>query len=268
MNDRYSRFLGLAALIIFGLAVSPAWSGRLDQIKQTGLKVCLEPGYMPFIMKDKQGKIIGYDPDLADLLAKELGAAKLELIDTPWADIIPALLANKCDLIMSGMSITEERRQKVDFSNAYIVIGQSALLRKALAGQVKSHTDLNDAKYKVTSKQGTTGETTVKTYLPNAQYLPSVTAEDGVAQVLAGKVDAFIYDSPFNAVAMGQHGNDKMAFLETPFTFEPIGCAVRKGDPELLASVNSFINKIQKNGTRYTLYKKWFKNMDWLKDVQ
>ena len=115
--------MALAALALLSLPwSSSSWAGKLEQIKKDGLRVCLEPGYMPFIMLDKQGKIIGFDPDLAELTAKELGAPKLEMINTPWNDIIPTLIADKCDIIMSGMSITEERRQKIDFSNAYICL--------------------------------------------------------------------------------------------------------------------------------------------------
>ncbi len=263
-----SRWISAITLALCTLSLPAAWAGNMEQIKKNGLRVCLEPGYMPFIMNDKQGKIIGFDPDLANLLAQELGAPKLELVKIAWSDIIPALIDDKCDIIMSGMSITDERRQKIDFSNAYITIGQSVLLRKELADKVKSYVDLNDPKYKVMSKQGTTSEAAAKEYIPKAQHTLVATPEEGVEGVLNGKVDAFIYDSPYNAVAVGQHEAGKLVFLDSPFTFEPIGCAVRKGDPEFIAWLNKFLQKIQKDGTKYKLYNKWFKNTDWLKNVQ
>ena len=264
-----NRLMALAALALLSLPWSSScWAGKLEQIKKDGLRVCLEPGYMPFIMLDKQGKIVGFDPDLAELTAKELGAPKLELINTPWNDIIPTLIADKCDIIMSGMSITEERRQKIDFSNAYIVIGQTVLLRKDLEDRIKSYGDLNDQKYKVASKQGTTGEAAVKTHIPKAQYLAFKTEQEGVTEVLGGKIDAFIYDSPSNAVAVGQRGEGKLVLLDSPFTFEPIGWAIRKGDPEFLNWLNTFIRKIDKDGTKHTIYRKWFKSAGWLKNIQ
>ncbi len=262
-----NRLITLAALALFGLGLSPVWAaGALDQIKKNGLRVCMEPAYMPFEMNNKKGEIIGFDPDLAALIAKELGT-KLELINTAWGDIIPALLANKCDMIMSGMTITEERSQKVDFSSAYVVIGQTVLLRKELADKVKSYQDLNDPKYKVASKTDTTGEAATKQHIPKAQYISLKTEQEGVMEVVNGKVDAFVYDSPYNGIAAGQH-QDKVVFLDKPFTFEAIGWAIRKGNPEFLNWLNNFLVKIKNNGTRYTLYKKWFKSISWLKDVQ
>lgn len=257
-----------ATLAVLALSVSaaPVWAGKLADIKQNGLRVCLEPGYQPFIMQDKSGKIIGFDPDLADAMSKALDAPKLELVNVPWKDIIPALTADKCDIIMSGMSITDERRKLVDFSSAYIVIGQTVLLRKELATQIKSHTDLNDPKYKVASKQGTTSEAAAKEHIPKAQHLPMATAEEGVAALLAGKADAFVYDSPSNSVAASQH-EDKLAFIDSPFTFEPIGWAIVKGDPEFLSWLNDYINKINQDGSKFKLYRKWFKSADWLKEL-
>lgn len=262
------RLLSLVALVLIGLHGSPAWPNKLEQIKKDGLRVCLEPSYMPFEMLDKQGKIVGFDPDLAELMAKELGAAKLEMVKTAWDDIIPSLLANKCDIIMSGMSVTEERSRKIDFSNAYVVIGQTALIHKDLAGQVKSYKDLNDPKYKVMSKKGTTGETAVKSHIPKAQHIAADSEEDAIPALMSRKIDAFVYDSPYNVVAFAQHTDGKIAFLDSPFTIEPIGWGVSKDHPDLLRWVNDFLAKIQKDGSRYALYKKWFKNTDWLKSAQ
>lgn len=264
-----NRLFAFSALILLCLIGSPAArAATLEQIKKDGLRVCLEPSYMPFEMLDKQGKIIGFDPDLAELMVKELGASKLELVKTAWDDIIPSLIADKCDIIMSGMSVTEERSQKINFSNAYVVVGQTVLLRKELAGQVKSYNDLNDPKYKVLSKKGTTGETAVKTHMPKAQYLSAQSEDEALPALIGGKADAFVYDAPYNAVAFGRHGEGKVVFLDAPFTVEPVGWGVSKDHPEFLRWLNEFLAKIQKDGSRYALYKKWFKTTDWLKDVQ
>ncbi|MBL8260346.1 MAG: transporter substrate-binding domain-containing protein [Candidatus Competibacteraceae bacterium] len=261
------RLCILAGLILLGLYGSPAWSNKLEQIRKDGLRVCLDPSYMPFETLDKQGSIIGFDPDLAALMVKELGAPKLDMVKTAWDDIIPSLMANKCDIIMSGMSVTEERSQKIAFSNAYVAIGQTALIRKELAAQVKSHSDLNEPKYKVMSKRNTTGEAAVKAHLPKAQYIAADSEDEAISALIGGKVDAFVFDSPYNAVAFGRHTEGKLAFLDSPFTIEPIGWGISKDHPDLLRWANEFLAKIQKDGTRYTLYKKWFKSTEWLKDV-
>jgi polar amino acid transport system substrate-binding protein len=263
-----NRLVTLAVLALFSLNVSPAWAGKLEQIKKDGLRVCTEPAYMPFEMTDKRGTIIGFDPDLAALMAKDLGAAKLELVSTAWDGIIPALITNKCDIIMSGMTITDERKQKVDFSDPYMLIGQTILLRKDLADKVKSYKDLNKPEYKVASKLGTTGEIAAKKYIAKAQYFSYETEAEGVMEVVNGKVDAFIYDAPYNLVANVQRGEGKLVFLDKPFTDEPIGWAIAQGDPAFLKALNGFLAKIKKDGTHEKLFQKWFKNTDWLKDVQ
>ncbi len=246
-------------------------SARADVLKEikknSFLKVWLEPAYMPFELNNKRGEIVGFDPDLAALMVKDLGV-KLELIKIDWDGIIPALLTDKCDIIMSGMTITEERSQKIDFSQPYMVIGQTVLLRKDLADKVKSYADLNSSKYKIASKLGTTGEIAAKKYLPKAHYSSFETEQEGVMEVVNGKADAFIYDSPYNAVAIGQRGEGKLVFLDKPFTEEPLGWGVRKGNPEFIKWLNGFLAKVKQDGTYETLYRKWFKNTDWLKDVQ
>jgi polar amino acid transport system substrate-binding protein len=263
-----SRLLALAALILFNLSLPSAWAGKLEQIKKEGLRVCLEPAYMPFEMTDKRGAIIGFDPDLAALMAKDLGAAKLDLISTGWDGIIPALITNKCDIIMSGMTITSERKQKVDFSEPYMLIGQTILLRKELADKVKSYKDVNKPEYKIASKLGTTGEIAAKKHIPKAQYFSYETEAEGVMEVVNGRVDAFVYDAPYNLVANVQRGEGKLVFLDQPFTDEPIGWAIVKNDPEFLKAINDFLVKIKQDGSHEKLYQKWFKNTHWLKEVQ
>ena len=87
-------------------------------------------------------------------------------------------------------------------------------------------------------------------------------------ETVNGKVDAFIYDAPYNLVANAQRGEGKLVFLDKPFTDEPIGWAIAKGDPEFLEAINGFLAKIKKEGAHEKLYQKWFKKTDWLKDVQ
>jgi polar amino acid transport system substrate-binding protein len=169
---------------------------------------------------------------------------------------------------MSGMTITDERKQKVDFSEPYMLIGQTVLLRKDLADKVKSYKDLNKPEYKVASKLGTTGEIAAKKHIPKAKYFSYETEAEGVMEVVNGKVDAFIYDAPYNLVANVQRGEGKLVFLDKPFTDEPIGWAIAQGDPEFLKAINGFLVKVKKDGSHDKLHQKWFKNTDWLKDVQ
>lgn len=200
-------------------------------------------------------------------MAKELGV-KFVPVDTLWPSIIPALNLGRFDIIMSGMSVTAERKKKVDFADPYMMIGQTILLNKKHASVIKSYKDLNDPKYTVTSKPATTGEEAVKRLIPNGTYKPFDTEEECAMEVLNGRADAFVYDLPFNAVFIAMHGTDKLVFLDKPFTTEPLAWAIRKNDPDFLKWLNQFLKEIKEDGRYDKIYNKWFNNTDWFRFVR
>ncbi|BCR03778.1 amino acid ABC transporter substrate-binding protein [Desulfuromonas versatilis] len=264
MKRLTTAFALILALVLPGAALA----GSLDEILERGkLRVGLEPAYMPFELTNQKGEIIGFDVDMAKRMAKAMGV-ELELVSTAWDGIIPALLTKKFDIIMSGMTVTQERNLKVNFADPYIVVGQTILVRKDLAGQIKSYKDLNDAKYKVVSKLGTTGEQAVKRMIPKATYISFETEQEGVMELVNGKADAFVYDLPYCATAMAQRGEGKLVFLDQPFTYEPLAWAVRKGDYDFINWLNNFLNQSKNDGTYDKIYEKWFKDTAWLKELQ
>ena len=254
-------------LISFLLCCGVAQAGTLDDILKAGvLRVGFDAGYQPFEMTAKDGKYIGFDVDMAKMMAKDMGV-KVEFVNTAWDGIIPALLTKKFDVIMGGMTITPQRNLRVNFSDPYIVVGQTILLRKALAGTIKSYSDLNDPKFKVAVKLGTTGEEAVKRLIPKATLVQFETEEDGKLDVINGKSDAFVYDLPYNAIVAAQN-NGNLVHLEKPFTFEPLAWAVNKNDPDILNFMNNYLRQIKGDGSYDRLYKKWFASADWTKQLK
>ena len=260
--------IGMALAVLFSVVLSSASADTLDEIAKRGsLRVGMEPGYMPFELTNQKGEIIGFDVDMAKRMAKAMGV-KLELVSTAWDGIIPALMTKKFDILMSGMTLTQERNMTINFATPYIVIGQTILLRKELAGKVKSYKDLNSPKYTVGSKLGTTGEQATKRMIPKAKYISYETEQEGVLEVVNGKIDAFIYDMPYNAAAIAQRGQGKLVHLDKPFTYEPIAWAVRKGDFDFVNWLNNFLNQVKNDGTYDKIYHKWFVDDAWLKELQ
>ncbi len=259
----------LSVLVVVSLALSvPAFSGTLEDIQKRGsLRVGMEPGYMPFELTNKKGEIVGFDVDMAKRMAKAMDV-KLELVSTAWDGIIPALITKKFDVIMSGMTLTQQRNMQINFASPYIVIGQTILLKKDLAGTVSTYKDLNDPKYTVASKLGTTGEQGTKRMIPKAKYISYETEQEGVLELVNGKIDAFIYDLPYNAAAYVQRGQGKMVHLDTPFTYEPLAWAVRKGDPDFINWLDNFLNQVKNDGTYDKIYAKWFEDDAWMKALQ
>jgi polar amino acid transport system substrate-binding protein len=286
-------FVALITILFFtvapalGVDVKLSEDSTLEGIIERGeLLIGLEVGYMPFEMLDKRSglrqktlrhgdvrrkgrqlRIIGFDVDMGIEMAKALGV-KPVFVDTLWPSIIPALQLGRYDIIFGGMSVTAQRKEKVDFAEPFMTVGQTILLDKKHAGSVTSYEDLNDPKYVVVSKPATTGEAAVKEKIPNCTYKPFGTEISGANEVLNGKADAFVYDLPFNAVFMAMHGKDKLIFLDQPFTNEPIAWAIRKDDPDFLKFLNDFLKEIKADGRFDRIYEKWFKSTAWFQYVR
>ncbi len=259
----------LFAVLAFSLFTASAFAAdTLDEVKERGvLRVGTTPGYMPFEVVNKKGDIIGFDIDMAKRMAKSLGV-KLEIVSSAWDGIIAGLITGKFDIIMAAMTITEERKQRIDFSDPYVVLGQTILVAKDKADIFKSYKDLNAPQYTVSSKLGTTGEFASKRMIDNAKYVAYETEQEAVMEVMNHKIDAFVYDMPFNAVAVYQMGNGKLVHLSTPFTEEVGGWAIRQNSPKFLAAINAFLKQSKENGVYDKLYKKWFEQDKWLKQLK
>jgi len=272
-----SLIFGTAAIFVMFFCVSTSALGAdielakkstLESILKKGeLRVGFEAGYMPFEMTDKKGKFVGFDIDMAKAMAKAMGV-KFVPVNTAWDGIIPSLITNKFDIIMSGMTVTQERNLKINFANPYIIIGQAILLNKKHDGKIKSYKDLNNSKYIVTSKLGTTGEQAVKRLIPKCNYKSFETEPEAALEVVHGKADAFVYDLPYCVVFMGQQGAGKLVFIDKPFTFEPLAWAVKKGDPDFMNWLNNFLKQVKNDGRYDRIYNKWIKSTDWIKNVQ
>ena len=266
------RLLLVIALLFAACAAQAAEQALVQRstleavLKRGELRVGLDAGYMPFEMRDKKGDIIGFDIDLARLMARYMGV-KLTVVNTQWDGIIPALLTDKFDVLMGGMTITPERNLKVNFCDPYVMIGQTILLRRGLEGTIKSYRDLNYPRYTISTKLGTTGDIAARRYLPKAKLKQFESESDGAMEVRSGRADGYVYDLPFNAVYTAQNP-DKVVHLKEPFTQEALGWAVRKGDPDILNWLNNFLAQSRRDGTYDALYKKWFEGTAWLQNLK
>jgi polar amino acid transport system substrate-binding protein len=269
--------IGLATFMVFGFICTTAVFGAdielakksaVESILKRGeLRVGFESGYVPFEMTDKKGNFIGFDMDYGRRMAKDMGV-KFVPINTAWDGIIPALVTDKFDIIMGGMTITQERNLKVNFADPYIVVGQTILLNKKHEGKVKSYKDLNNPQYILTSRMGTTGEQAIKRYIPKATYKGFESEAEAGLEVINGKADALVYDLPFCGFLYGSQGKGKTVFLDQPFTFEPLAWAINKGDPDFLNFLNNFLRQTKGDGFYDRLYQKWIIGTEWEKELK
>ena len=239
----------------------------LEQVLKRGvLRVGMDI-FQPWAMKDKNGKLIGFEIDVATRLAADMGV-KVEFVPTAWSGIIPALLTGKFDMIIGGMGITPQLALKVNFSEPYDYSGMSLVAHKKLAAGFKTLADFNKPEVQVAVKLGTTAATAAKKYLPQAT-LRMFDNETQVYQELRnGKVHAVIASAPRPAYeAVDYKETLFMPFTEI-FAKEPIGFALRKGDPDTLAYVNSWISLVHLEGWLQERHNYWFGTKDWANQIQ
>jgi polar amino acid transport system substrate-binding protein len=254
---------GSAALLSLP-AIRPARAAdTLAEVKKRGtLIVGMEAAYVPYEFF-KDGKIIGYDPDIIDVWAPKLGA-KPQLVDTAWNGIIPALYANKFDVIVSAMTITKERAEKVLFSMPYADASNVILLRASEAS-IKTADDLSgkvvgvqlgsaaagiikafDAKLKAAGKPGFSD---VKQY----EHYP-----EAYQDLLNKRIDAVVNSRSTMLVVMRDApGKFKMIAGISDITAY-FGMAFRKEDPALRDFVNTQLAAMKQDGTLSKLQEKWF----------
>lgn len=222
------------------------------------LRVGISPNYPP-IAFEEDGKIVGVEADLAAMLGKEL-PTKITLVKTDWDELWPALRDGKVDVVMSGVSITERRSEKVRFTDPYLRVGQMALVRKKDMSKLNDPNAMNSAKRKVGVEKNTTGEAYARRHLDKATIVAFDSVDAGVAAVRSGEVDVFIHDAPtvWRIVGRPPHEDAELIGIYKPLTDEYLAWAVRKDDaPTLGALLDGKIDDWTKNGELQGVIDKW-----------
>lgn len=246
-----------------------AWSGRAtaaDEKPATAaapkvpaeLRVGISPNYPP-IAFEQDGKIVGVEADLAAKLGKEL-PTKVTLVKLDWDELWPALRDGKVDVVMSGVSITERRSEKVRFTDPYLRVGQMALVRKKDMAKLNDPAAMNSAKRKIGVEKNTTGEAYAHRHLDKATIVSFDSVDQGVAAVRSGEVDVFIHDAPTVWRVVGRPPNEdaELIGIYKPLTDEYLAWAVRKDDaPTLGALLDGKIDDWTKNGELQSVIDAW-----------
>lgn len=232
----------------------PATSdGGVPLIQSGKLVTCTHLPYEPFQF-NRDGEIVGFDVDLVDLVAEELGVQQ-EIIDTPFETIQSGedLNAGKCDLAAAGMTITEVRQQNLDFSDPYFEATQALITTKGSG--IESFADLAGKSLGV--QAATTGEEYARDQAGDDVEL--VQFEDLGLLLIAvqtGQVDAAINDN--GVVYDFANKNDDVEVTTEFNTGEQYGIGVKKGNTELVDAVNKVLAAARSDGTYDAIYETWF----------
>lgn len=216
-----------------------------DSQEQEVLTVAMELAYPPFETKDEQGNPSGVSVDFMKDFGEYIGK-EIRIENISFDGLIPSLQTGKADMVMSSMTITEERKETVDFSEPYANALLAVLTNKD--SQITSVDDLNQEGKKVAVKTGSTGYLYAQEHLKNAEIIALQDESACVMEVSQGKAEGFIYDQ-LTIYRNWQNNLDTTNAVFIPFQdVEPWGIAVKKGNTELLDQLNEFIETYREDG--------------------
>ena len=248
---------------------SPSHAGaRLPQILSRGaLRVGLTGDQPPLNMKSQSGQLEGMEVDLATALAASMGV-RLEFVEKPFPDLLPALQRGDVDVVISGVTITPERNTQVAFAGPYFVTGKSILTKQSTLKEVQDARQLDDPQRTYVTLGGSTSEIFVKTTFPKAKLVTTDNYEAAVRMVIDDKADAMIGDFLACGLGVWRHPNAGLFAPPTPFTTEAIGIALSADDFLFVNLVENYLTMLQQSGLLTQLQAKWLTEGSWLNDLR
>lgn len=257
----------MAVAVLFGCSqktVKPTPTPVLDGIMQKGeLVVGTAASMPPLNMTTKTGEIIGFEIDLAKMMASGMGV-KLRLEPMEFSKLLPALESGKVDMVLSGMTITPARNLKVAFVGPYFISGKAFLTKIETIAKAKEAIEVNSPNVRLTGLRGSTSQYFVELVLPKVQFVPAKDYDEAVKLVIEGKVNAMIADYPICVFALLRYPNEGLLTVITPLTYEPLGIAVPSYDPHLVNWIENFLASLEETGAMDELKARWFGTASWL----
>ena len=240
----------LSVVLILGLSACGKSGNSGDKV----LRVGAETTFPPFEYQEQgSSEYTGFDMDLIRAIAKELGLS-VEIKSMQFDGLIPALQAGNIDAIISAVTITDERKAKVDFSDPYYNSGLAIVVPRDNTA-VKSFKDLEGKKLAV--QIGTTSASEAKK-IKNAVVREFNSTSDAYLELKAGGADAVINDLPVSQDFLNKGGNAYAKLVGEILNSEQYGIAVKKENADLLKKINAGLAALRKNGEYDKLYVKWF----------
>ena len=248
-------FVGLVIALVVMMGLTSLAAKKDSNVIVVGC----DAAFPPFEYLDEEtGELTGFDLDLMRAIGAELGM-KVEIKNVSWDGIIPGLLTGNYDVIASGMTITEERKQVVNFSDPYINAGL-VIITRANDNSIKGPEDLAGKRVAVQiNATGDLAATAMKEEkgIKIAEIKRFTHATDPFLELKNGNVEAVVMDLPVAGAQMKANPGIYKIVGE-PFTSEEYGFALRKSDTELLAKINQALATLKANGTYDQIYQKYF----------
>ena len=228
---------------------------KLQEIKDSGkLVMGTSADYPPYewhLIKDGKDEIIGFDIDIAQAIADELGV-ELEVKDMDFDGLIPALTTGKIDIIIAGMNATEERKQSVDFTDVYYTQTDIVVIRKEDADKFTSEDSLKTAA--LATQKATVQETYLLETFPDAEIQSVPKWNTAIMSLTTGKVDAVMMVDTVAKQFIAQNDDLMVANFDINSTPNAAAIAVAKNGGEFLETVNNIVDEMKESGKIEELY--------------
>jgi polar amino acid transport system substrate-binding protein len=266
----------MVLIILFCVVLMAACGGTAPKSRDAtqsataadGLRVGVSPDFPPLIHK-QGGTITGLEAELAREFAAFYGKPH-RFVEIPWPELIPALLDGRIDIIMSGMSITAERKIRIAFSQPYFRTGQMAVVRREDKGRFPT------GYYGIRGQspvlrfgvvEGTTGEIFVRRNFGEAKSITAYrTAREGLAAlttlVMVHRIDIFITDGPVQIMLLAEQPSEDLGLLPYLLTEESLAWGMRKEDRELQAAADGFLETLKDEGRLEPIIEHWIPYAD------
>ncbi len=218
--------------------------------------------FTPWAFKGKDGKLIGFEMDVAKKLAKDMGVAP-KFISYDWKKLIPALKNGEIDIIIAGMSITPPRALKVNFSMPYATSGVSLATHLEGTKHIKSIKELNHPSIKIGVIAETVSEGLARRVFKKASIVVFQKSNEAEDAIVSGKIQAYVESNPIPRFIALDHPEKVDVPLSKPLLATQTGFAINKGDPDFLNFLNSWIISRQADTWLQSTHNYWFKSLKW-----
>lgn len=264
---KFFFYVAVLILLTCGSTGFAADSSMIDDVIKRGTLRVGFSSFEPWAMQDKQGKYIGFEVDIAERLAKDLGV-ELELVPTKFSGIIPALLANKFDIIIGSMSVTPERNLKGNFSIPYDYATIEVFANKEKAGNLKFPEDFDKPEVIIAVRSGSTPAIVAKKMFPNATLKMFDDEAPAVLDVISGRSHLMLSSAPKPAFETLENPEILYQPTKEPLSRQPVGFVIRKGDSDSMNVLDNWIRIVEEEGWLKDRRDYWFHGLDWKKRVQ
>lgn len=263
-------FLVLGLILIMAACSQRAFGAEksmVDKVIDRGVLRVGVASFVPWTMMDKNGEYIGFEIDVAKRLAKDLGV-DIELVPTKFSGLIPALLADKFDIIIGSMSVTPERNLKINFSRPYDFAVIEAMANKEKAANMKFPDDFNSEDVIIAVRNGSTPALLAKKLFPKATIRQFDEEAPAVQDVVSGRAHLMLSSAPLPAFSVLQNPDTLFQPSKEPLHRQPVGFGVLKGDIDSLNVLDNWIRIVEDEGWLQERRDYWFRGNDWESQVK